>query len=55
MVIQRRPHCSATSGRGARAAGRVQHEVAGIGGHQDAAFDYLDVPALNDIDFGVVQ
>ena len=25
-------------GRGAGAAGRVQHQVAGVGGHQDAAF-----------------
>ena len=26
-------------GRGAGAAGWVEHKVAGIGGHQDAAFD----------------
>ena len=27
-------------GRGAGAAGRVEHEIAGIGGHEDAAFDH---------------
>ena len=26
-------------GGGARAAGRIEHEVAGIGGHQDAALE----------------
>ena len=27
-------------GRGARAAGRVQHQITGVGGHEDAAFDW---------------
>ena len=49
MVIQRRPHCSATVGGGAGTAGRVEHEVAGVGGHQDAAFDDLGA-RLNDVD-----
>ena len=31
-------------GRGARAAGRVQHQVAGVGGHQNAALDHSWVP-----------
>ena len=43
IVIQRRPHCSATVGGGAGTAGRVEHEVAGVGGHQDAAFNNLRV------------
>ena len=43
IVIQRRPHCSATIGRGAGAAGRVEHEVARIGGHQNAAFELLSL------------
>ena len=41
IVIQRRPHCSATVGGGAGTASRVKYEVAGVGGHQDAALDYL--------------
>ena len=41
MVIQRRPHCSATVGGGAGTAGRVEHEVAGVGGHEDAALNDL--------------
>ena len=48
MVIQRRPHCSATIGRGARAAGRIEHKVAGVGGHEEAALDHLR-QRLNDI------
>ena len=51
IVIQRRPHCSATVGRRAGAAGRVEHEVAGVGGHEDAALNDLR-DGLNDIDFG---
>ncbi len=43
IVIQRRPHCSATVGGGAGTAGWVEHEVAGIGGHQEAALDNLSV------------
>ena len=39
IVIQRRPHCSATVGGGAGTAGRVEHEVAGVGGHEDAALN----------------
>ena len=49
-MIQRRPHCSATIGSGAGTAGRVEHEVAGVGGHQDAALNDLLV-SLNDIHF----
>ena len=39
-------------GGGARAAGRIEHEVAGVGGHQDAALDDLR-GCLNDIDFRI--
>ena len=49
MVIQRRPHCSATIGRRAGAAGRIEHEVAGVGGHENAAFDNLSA-GLDHID-----
>ena len=52
IVIQRRPHCSATVGGGAGAAGRVEHEVAGVGGHEDAALDHLRV-RLDHIDLFV--
>ena len=41
MVIQRRPHCSATIGGGARAAGGIENEIARVCGHQDAALDDL--------------
>ena len=37
-------------GGGAGAAGRVEHEVAGVGGHQEAAFDDLG-QRLDDIGF----
>ena len=48
IVIQRRPHCSATIGGGAGAAGRVEDEIAGVGGHQDATLnDSSD--CLNDV------
>ena len=40
------------SSRGAGAAGRIEHEIAGIGGHQDAALDYLSA-SLNHIDLFV--
>ena len=43
MVIHRRPHCSADLGGRAAPACRVEHEVAGIGGHEDAALDDLRV------------
>ena len=54
IVIQRRPHCSATVGGGAGTAGRVEHEVAGVGGHQEAALNHLRV-GLNDIDLVVAK
>ena len=48
MVIQRRPPLLGDVGRGAGAAGRIQHQVARIGGHQDAAFQDPR-SSLNDI------
>ena len=36
-------------GGGAGAAGRVEHEVAGVGGHQDTTLNHLGI-RLNDID-----
>ena len=39
IVIQRRPHCSATVGGRAGTASRVEHKVTGVGGHQEATFD----------------
>ena len=35
-------------GGGARAAGGVQHQVAGVGGHEDAALDY-NISSFNHI------
>ena len=43
IVIQRRPHCSATIRGRARAARRVEDQIAGIGAHQHAALDDLRV------------
>ena len=54
IVIQRRPHCSATVGGGAGTAGRVEHEVAGVGGHQDAALNDFGV-GLDDVDLLVAR
>ena len=34
IVIQRRPHCSATNGGRAGSTSRIEDEVAGIGCHQ---------------------
>ena len=39
MVIQPASPLLGNVGRGARAAGGVKYEVAGVGGHQDAALD----------------
>ena len=41
-------------GGGARAAGRIEHEVAGVGGHQDAAFDDPWL-SLNNVDLIVAE
>lgn len=45
-----RVHCDPTPSpllsdvsRGARAAGRVKHEIAGVGGHKDTAFCHFDI------------
>jgi hypothetical protein len=38
-------------GRRARAAGRIEHEIAGVGGHQDAALDNFFLGRLDDVDF----
>ena len=41
-------------GGGAGAAGRIEHEVAGVGGHQDATLDHLGV-RLHDIHLSLAK
>ena len=41
MVIQRPAPLLGDVGGGAGAAGGVENKVAGVGGHEDAAFQYL--------------
>ena len=41
IVIQRRPHCSATNAVVPRAAGRIEHQIARVSAHQHAPLDHL--------------
>jgi hypothetical protein len=48
MVIQCRPHCSATYAVEAVTARRIEDKVVGIGGHEETALDNLGVGLYDD-------
>ena len=52
IVIQRRPHCSATVAVVPEPQVGIEHEIAGVSGHQHTSRDYL-VVRLNNVSLGI--